>query len=180
VLLSLVAVVICNLCFGYYTRALETAAPGVGIPDALPLVGADKLYALLEQLGPAGREAYAPIAAIDMIYPIAYGSHCLLAIAWGLRDRIEQNVVFRWCVGLPVIVVLADYAENLSVHAMIEAWPGPSSAATAWAATGWAPTVWTYAHNLKWVAGIPCFLIAFAAAIRGLMRARRQKHPTTS
>ena len=37
-----------------------------------------------------------------------------------------------------------------------------------------------YAHNLKWVAGIPCFLIAFAAAIRGLMRARRQKHPTTS
>jgi len=163
VTLSLVAVLVCNAIMAYFVAALEAVAPGVGIPDVLLFVGSDELFARLDQLGPAGRAAYQPIAIADMVYPLAYGSFVLLALGWGLADCIEQRRVLQLLLLLPLVGVLADYAENVSTYAVLSVWPERSAAGA---------TTWVYAHNLKWLCLMPSLFAALVASIRGLIRAR--------
>lgn len=81
-------------------------------------------YALLEGLGPEGRQARATMLSTgDMLFPIAY-SLLFAAIAAWLLVRVAPPE--HWAQKLSLIALVAgvsDIAENLSILAMIAAFP---------------------------------------------------------
>ena len=84
----------------------------------------DDAYALLEALGPKGRQAYtAMLLGGDMLFPIAY-SLLFAAIAAWLLARVAPPD--HWTQKLSLIALIggiSDLAENLSILTMIFAFP---------------------------------------------------------
>ena len=171
VLFGLASTLVCNVLFARYHGVLEAVAPGLGTPDLLPLVGGAELRALLEALGPAGREAYRPIANVDMVYPLAYGTFMLLTLAWGLAERLETSRWWRAVLLLPAVGVLADYVENVAARFIVDGWPQVSEGIA---------SVWVYAHALKWLSLGPCFVLTLFAIFLALVRARVAKRDAAS
>lgn len=84
----------------------------------------DDAYALLEALGSEGRQSYAMMLSTgDMLFPISY-SLLFAAIAAWLLIRVAPPD--HWAQKLSLIALIggmSDIAENLSILAMIAAFP---------------------------------------------------------
>ena len=158
VAVSLVATLFCLALFHPYRVHFESLCPGQSLPDLLGLVGPSELHAHLERLGKAGRQAYWPIACIDMIFPLAYGALMISVTAWGLAGVAVESPRLRLAVALPVAAVVADFVENLLVQRAVAIFPQPL------AFRGW---LWSFAHGLKW--------LAVAAAVLGCLMALRTR-----
>ena len=81
-------------------------------------------YALLEGLGPEGRQAYAAmLLGGDMLFPISYSLLFAAIAAWFLARVAPPD---HWVQKLSLIALIggiSDIAENLSILTMISAFP---------------------------------------------------------
>lgn len=84
----------------------------------------DDAYALLEELGAEGRQAYAAmLLGGDMLFPISYSLLFAAIAAWLLVRVVPPD---HWAQRLSLIALIggiSDIAENLSILAMISAFP---------------------------------------------------------
>jgi hypothetical protein len=84
----------------------------------------DDAYVLLEGLGSEGRQAYAAMLSTgDMVFPIAYSLLFAAIAAWLLARVVPPD---HWAQKLSLVALVAgisDIAENLSILAMIAAFP---------------------------------------------------------
>lgn len=160
---SLIATLLCLALFHPYRVHFESLCPGQVLPDLLGPVGPSELHAHLERLGAAGRQAYWPIACIDMLFPLAYGSLMVFSTAWALGDLAPDAPRLRWGIALPLIAVLADFVENLLVQRAVAIFPQPLEL------RGW---LWSAAHCLKWLA-VFASLLSVAAALQRKFRSSR-------
>ena len=84
----------------------------------------DDAYMLLEGLGSEGRQAYAVMLSTgDMLFPIAYSLLFATIAAWLLMRVAPPD---HWAQKLSLVALVAgisDIAENLSILAMILAFP---------------------------------------------------------
>lgn len=165
VLMAFGALMVCNILLAGFHAALDGVAPGRGTPDLLPFVGASELFALLESLGSAGRQAYLPIANVDMVYPLVYGSCILLTLTWGLGERLESSAWWRAVLMLPAVGVMADYVENVAARVIVNGWPQPADGLA---------TVWVYAHGTKWLTLLPSIVLALGVLIYAMARMRHE------
>ena len=154
-----------NAPLAYYTAAVHSIAPGSTIPDMLGFVSQAELLEALDALGEAGREAYLPVAAWDLVYPLVYGSLMTLCLAWGLRERFTSRPKLRVTLLLPSLAILADYVENLSVLSVLSQWPDAPASTLALATAG---------HTVKWLLVITSAVLSLIALFTGLRRTRQQ------
>jgi len=152
-----------NAPLAYYTAAVHSIAPGSTIPDMLGFVSQAELLEALDALGEAGREAYLPVAAWDLVYPLVYGSLMSLCLAWGLRERFTSRPGLRIILLLPSLAILADYVENLSVLSILSQWPEAPATTVLLATVG---------HTVKWLLVITSALLSLVALYAGIHRQR--------
>lgn len=109
-------------------------APGLPVPDVVPLYTPQDLYRLLEQYGASGRSAFLTFALYDVFYPfVAYG-FATLALVGLLRPRLPSHPTWTALLLLPaggLIVELLEQAGFLIVLAFFPARIVPVAWATA-------------------------------------------------
>lgn len=107
---------------------------GMDLFDMMP-AGYSVEYAqtLLTTLGPDGRSAYLYTQLpVDMIYPLLFGLTYSLILAYFLNklNWIEKPIFFT--VLLPLTAGLFDYAENIGIFLMLQAYPDFSVTIATW------------------------------------------------
>jgi hypothetical protein len=96
-----------------------------------------QLYAIAESYGPAGRDYYILSRfRFDIVWPLAYGSFFVSAIAVSFRQKKGLLLV------LPMLSVLFDLLENLFVSVVFAAYPVELDL-FAWLAAGSTLLKWT-------------------------------------
>jgi hypothetical protein len=110
---------------------------GIKLFDLMPF-GYDLTYAgaLLEKLGPEGREFYLEHQLpFDMIYPGLSGiAYCLL-MAWLFKKiKLIDKPAIYLCL-IPLVAGLFDYLENFGIIVMITSYPSVSALQVAFTST---------------------------------------------
>jgi hypothetical protein len=98
---------------------------GLPIFDMSPLgYSYQEAMALLTALGEEGRNAYASIQlSLDILYPLLFALCYFALLQWLIRLGELSN---RFCLYLsiiPIFVCVFDYAENICIWLMIQAFP---------------------------------------------------------
>lgn len=100
---------------------LQALSGGVGLLDLLPFYTADEAYRHLAAYGPEGRRLYAlGLVAVDFLLPLLMG--LTLAVALTLTLRRQGSWPSKLGL-LPLLVVAADYIENVCILVMLYAYP---------------------------------------------------------
>jgi hypothetical protein len=129
---------------------------GVKSLDATSFYTPSSVATILGKMRGAGKLPlyYKTETTIDLIFPLVYGSMFLIAIG----SLIPGARAPRRLVALPVIGVLADYAENTTIIAILKRYmPNPA------ADLGVLPCIASIASGTKGI-----FLLASLAAVVGL------------
>ena len=109
-------------------------ASGMDLFDMMP-AGYRVEYAqsLLNTLGPDGRRAYMySQLPVDMIYPLLFGLTYSLMLAYFLNKLMWFDKPVFFIVLLPLVAGLFDYAENIGIFSMLQAYPDFSVSTAAW------------------------------------------------
>jgi len=82
------------------------------------------VYRYFSDLGAPGRQLYAiSEVTLDILYPLLYGIFLSLLIAWLCSRLFPASSRLRWLPLLPLAGALADLGENLSITALLLAYP---------------------------------------------------------
>jgi hypothetical protein len=126
------------IIFGTFAR-LRGLSGGLDPLDARATgYSPDEARQLLEALGEQGRAYYRNVQLwIDTVYPASYGISRGLALLWltspGRAFSRGPSELSRLGLGVvPLVVMVLDYAENLGISALLDAWPEVSRETVAW------------------------------------------------
>jgi hypothetical protein len=140
---------------------------GVGSPDSSFFYTRDQLYAFAEAFGADGRSSYVLArVTFDVVWPLVYGAMLVLVIGWLLQRSTDFGAPPRFLVLLPVIAVLADYAENTCTAIVMARWPETTDVLASLAGVFTAT---------KWTTLSLAFLAVPIVAIGALLRGRRAR-----
>ena len=122
----------------------------------------DEAYNMLSAYGEEGRKVYFLIeACIDIIYPIIYTITNLLLLSFVFKRGFPADSFIQKLNILPLLVIIADLAENSGIITILNAFPERADSAANFAST---------AGIFKWITfgiSIVLFLIGlFAWAIK--------------
>jgi hypothetical protein len=103
--------------------------PVTGIGDNKPLdlylfYTPDQVYDYLSALGDKGRTAYAKMESTsDLLFPVVYSLALTVALVMGVRKTVPSGSRLRHLRFFPLLIVIADWCENLSLILMLHAFP---------------------------------------------------------
>ncbi len=143
--------------------------PAAGIGDRVPLdlhlyYSPDQVREHLDTLGAEGRAAYLAMATgTDLLFPVVYALALSVALALCLRRLLAPDSRLRHLRLLPLLIVIADWGENLNLAVVLRAYPERSDT---YAATA---SLFT---SLKW--GL-LGLVACILLVTGVLAAIRQR-----
>lgn len=118
---------------------------------------AEDAYSLLEVLGPNGRDQYFMAEMVfDLIYPLCYSGLliCLLSLTYG--RRLHAGHKLRLINLLPLSILLADFAENIGIAALITHFPGRMDGVV------WLASLF---NQLKWFGFATCMLLTLTGLV---------------
>jgi hypothetical protein len=103
--------------------------PAAGIGDSRPLdlyfsYSPDQAHEYLGELGAKGRGAYAEMGlTTDLLFPVVYSLALIVALMMAARSVLPADSRLQYLCFFPVLVVIADWGENLSLAIVIRAFP---------------------------------------------------------
>ena len=104
--------------------------PAADIGDGRPLdlyfsYSPDQVYDYLDGLGVKGRSAYAKMElTTDLLFPVIYSLALTVALVMVARRVLPTGSRLRYLRFFPLLIVIADWFENLGLAAVIHAYPG--------------------------------------------------------
>ena len=122
--------------------------PVAGIGDDRPLdlyfsYSPDQVYDYLDRLGAKGRGAYARMElTTDLLFPVVYSLALTVALLMAARRVLPADSRLRYLCCFPLLIIIADWCENLSLAVVIHAFPDRLNAVVT------AASLFT---SLKWV-----------------------------
>lgn len=120
-------------------RQAQASAPysgAVGSPDLMFSYGPEKLYSMAADYGPEGRQHYIRSRlTFDIAYPLVYGFFLATTISFTFRSVWPEYVVLHRFARVALAAMAADLLENLSLVAVMAAFPDPLLLAAAAAAS---------------------------------------------
>jgi hypothetical protein len=129
--------------------------------DRMMSYGAEDVVAALTAIGEHGRRTYLWANAIDMVFPLFYGSFFAGVL---YRFRLREAL---WILSLmPLFAGLADIGENIQIRTMLQAFPNISDAQAS------ASSVFTQA---KWWLIVTSMAGALVAGLAAIVRHFRRK-----
>jgi len=128
----------------------------------------DEAYNLLSAYGEEGRKAYLFVEAfIDIVYPIIYTITNLLLLSFVFKRGFVSDSFIQKLNILPLLVIIADFAENAGIITMLNAFPERADSAAHFAAT---------AGMFKWVTfGVSIALLLIGLVAWGVAAAKGRK-----
>jgi hypothetical protein len=123
--------------------------PAAGIGDITPLdlylsYSPDQVYKYLGELGAKGRIAYARMElTTDLLFPVVYSLALTVALTMGTRRILSSDNRLQHLHFLPLLIVISDWCENLSLAVVIDAFPDRLDA-IATAASLFTSAKWTF------------------------------------
>jgi len=109
----------------YSIPKVLTSAPEMKLFDVSPS-GYTKEYAisLLNAIGPEGRAGYLSLQLpLDFIYPALFILSYSLLFAWLLKKNYGLESKVYYALYIPILAGLFDYAENVFIIMMLNAFP---------------------------------------------------------
>ena len=103
--------------------------PAAGIGDDPPLdlylsYSPDQAYEYLGRLGAEGRIAYAKVElTTDLLFPVVYSMALIVALVMAARRILPPDSRLQYLRFLPLLIVMADWGENLCLAVVIDAFP---------------------------------------------------------
>ncbi len=103
--------------------------PAAGIGDNRPLdlylsYSPDQVYEYLGALGAKGRAAYARMElTTDLLFPVVYSLALTVALLIGARRMLPPNSRLQHLRFFPLLIVIADWCENLCLAVVTHAYP---------------------------------------------------------
>lgn len=105
----------------------ETYSGNAGSPDLSFYYSAQDLYHMTEVYGDQGRGAYVRARfTFDLIWPLVYTFFLCTAISWVYTRAFTADSLWRGANLVPVLAMLFDYLENLSVSLVMLRYPYPT------------------------------------------------------
>ena len=102
-------------------------AAGIGADRPLDLYfsySPDQVYDYLDGLGEKGRSAYAKMElTTDLLFPVVYSLALTVALVMVARRVLPANSRLQYLRFFPLLIVIADWCENLGLAAVIHAYP---------------------------------------------------------
>ena len=121
-------------------------AAGIGEgrpPDLYFSYSPDQVYRYLDELGAKGRMAYARMElTTDLLFPVVYSLALTVALVIAARSIRLATSWLQLLRFFPMLIVIADWGENLSLARVIHAYPDQPDALVAMA------SLFT---SLKWI-----------------------------
>jgi hypothetical protein len=138
-------------CYAYMLRIISTSNDALlHTLDVSMWSGEQDAFTILDRQGEEGREAYAKLNKVDMIFAVLYG--------YVLHDLIRSRTnVSKIYLVLPVFAFCGDELENIAIYYMLQSYPDLAGSAPMSCRYGPIMT------RLKW-AGICCTLIVLIYA----------------
>ena len=131
------------------SKATELFA-GLGSPDLLFSYSNEKLYEVASTYGELGRNAYIETRfQFDLVWPVVYTLFLVTSISWFCSRITNVQSKLRYCNLLPIVAVVFDLLENISVSIVMYQFP---------AKTALFSNVASYATTLKWIFVYASFL----------------------
>ena len=102
--------------------------PATGLGDVIPLdlylsYSPGQAYEYLGGLGDNGRIAYARVElTTDLVFPVVYSLGLAVALRMVARKLLPSSRLQPMCL-FPLLIVIADWCENLSLAIVIHAFP---------------------------------------------------------
>jgi hypothetical protein len=87
------------------------------------ITSSDRLSEILDALGAAGRESYLQFQVWDLVNPILIGLAGAMLLGWLLKRGQRADSAWRLVVLLPVVLIIADFLENVVISISIGAFP---------------------------------------------------------
>jgi hypothetical protein len=103
--------------------------PAAGIGGGTPLdlylsYSPGQVYEYLGGLGARGRSAYARNElTTDLLFPVIYSMALMVALMMAARRILPPDSRLQYLRFLPLLIVMADWGENLCLAVVIEAFP---------------------------------------------------------
>ena len=136
--------------------------PAAGIGNDRPLdlyfsYSPDQAYEYLSGLGAKGRSAYARMElTTDLLFPVVYSLALIVALVMTARRALPPESRLQYLRFFPLLIVIADWCENLSLAAVIHAYPDQLDAVVT------AASLFT---SLKWVLLSLTVMMLFVASV---------------
>ena len=125
---------------------------------------------MMASYGEQGIGYHLMISVADMVFPVVLGLFLLTGTAYVVGQLFGAQVV-RWAVVLPLVYMLADYAENIGIWTMLLRYP----AEVMWAAvlSNGAMIVKNAAANTTIALMVVGLIIVMLREVYGQMRGAR-------
>ncbi len=131
------------------SKAAELFA-GLGSPDLLFFYSGEKLYEVASSYGELGRNAYIETRfQFDLVWPVVYTLFLVTSISWFCSRITNVQSKLRYCNLLPIVAVVFDLLENISVSIVMYQFP---------AKTALFSNIASYSTTLKWIFVYASFL----------------------
>jgi len=102
-------------------------AAGIGADTPLDLYlfySPDQVNEYLGGLGARGRSAYAKTElTTDLLFPVVYSMALMVALVMAARRSLPPDSRLQYLRFLPLLIVIADWGENLCLAVVIDAFP---------------------------------------------------------
>lgn len=110
--------------FPYFTGQLKAASGGSGMLDASLFLSPDQTHQMVGAYGDAGRNIYATdLLTADLLFPVVYALLLSVLIRYLFHELYPPESLMQRAVILPFAGMVFDYAENVSILALMAAYP---------------------------------------------------------
>lgn len=146
--------------------------PAHGIGDIKPLdlyfsYSPDQVYQQLAALGTKGRSASVSMAlTTDMIFPVVYAMALSVVLVLVLRKLLPPASPLRYLYLFPLLIVLADWCENVSLSMVMHTYPERADTIVIFASTF---------TSLKWMLIITALLVLLVTVTLWVARVIRDR-----
>lgn len=130
----------------YMGKKMEELAPGIPPLDiTIPSYSAEYAQEIITKMSEPARAFYKSIElGADLVYPLIYGFAFALLIAFLWKKLGWDQGLLKWVILFPLLGMIFDYGENLSIVSLINQYPNPA-AGTAQTAAYFSLAKWSFA-----------------------------------
>ena len=155
-LFLVLTIVVAIVMMGYINPQIMALSGGLPILDSrLGYTFAEVEYHVTI-LGEQGRQLYTTLQVLDLIFPLGYGMSMTLALTGLIMRLFPEGHPMEKAASIPILGMLFDYLENITIAALIASYPNLSPLAVS------AASIFT---QLKWSCIILALILLVILAI---------------
>ena len=125
-LLFLILTIIVVVAMGNVTPQILALSGGAPILDIRPGYTFADVENLFTALGEQGRQLYTTLQVLDLVFPLAYGMTLTLALTGVITRLLPEGHPMEKVVSLPILGMIFDYLENITIATLIASYPNLS------------------------------------------------------